>query len=147
MPISDSSQLVAAARDIAIRAHAGQTDKAGHDYIHHPERVAYAVARTADPVVVAVAWLHDVLEDCEGYEAEIQALLPTDGWEALNKLTRRDGQSDADYYAAIHDDVIARVVKIADIGDNSDPGRLSLLPKDVADRLRRKYRKALAALV
>lgn len=58
-----SDDIVSRAKDLAIRAHADQVDKAGRPYIEHVARVAAAVSD--DPVAEAVAWLHDVLEDCE----------------------------------------------------------------------------------
>ncbi len=55
---------IAAAEQVAATTHAGQTDKAGHPYLDHPRRVATRVATiTNDPDAVAVAWLHDVVED------------------------------------------------------------------------------------
>ena len=61
------STLKDRARDIATRAHRGQTDKTGADYIDHPRRVAertrhYAAADQQEAAQV-VAWLHDVVED------------------------------------------------------------------------------------
>ena len=61
------STLTDRARDIATRAHRGQTDKSDADYIDHPRRVAqrvrhYATADQQDAAQV-VAWLHDVVED------------------------------------------------------------------------------------
>ncbi|PGA49505.1 GTP pyrophosphokinase, partial [Bacillus thuringiensis] len=50
------------AHEIAKKAHAGQVDKAGIDYIKHPEAVASFV-NTAEEK--ATAYLHDVLEDTE----------------------------------------------------------------------------------
>jgi len=51
---------VARARMLALEAHAGQVDKAGHPYIGHVGRVAAAVR--GDDEAEAVAWLHDVIE-------------------------------------------------------------------------------------
>ena len=59
------NDLVERAKDLAHRAHAGQVDKAGRPYIEHVARVAARVAD--DPEAEAVAWLHDVLEDCPDY--------------------------------------------------------------------------------
>jgi (p)ppGpp synthase/HD superfamily hydrolase len=58
--------FVGIAEDIARRAHAGQVDKAGLDYITHPARVAAGVRlHGGKNEAVAAAWLHDVLEDCD----------------------------------------------------------------------------------
>lgn len=46
----------------AKKAHFGQVDKAGVDYIKHPETVASFVKTDEEK---AVAYLHDVIEDTE----------------------------------------------------------------------------------
>ena len=56
--------LPSTALTIATTAHAGQVDKAGVDYIHHPLAVAQAVEPFGQEAV-AVALLHDVIEDTE----------------------------------------------------------------------------------
>ncbi len=50
-----SDDIVSRAKALAVRAHAGQVDKAGRLYIEHVARVAAAVSD--DPVAEAVAWL------------------------------------------------------------------------------------------
>ena len=112
-------ELVARAQDIARRAHAGQTDKAGLPYIQHVARVAAAVAD--DPQAESVAWLHDVLEDCSdwvrAHEAEFTAF-PGHILDAVQLLTRSTETPDAAYYAGIRDNRLALRVKLADIADN-----------------------------
>lgn len=65
---------VAAARELAVRWHAGQVRKySGDPYTVHCERVAVLTAMVCPvPAVVAAAWLHDALEDTECPEREIQ---------------------------------------------------------------------------
>jgi hypothetical protein len=65
---------------------------------------------------------------------------------ALLDLNRNNWDSDEAYYAAIKRNPLALKVKLADIADNADEARLALLPPNTADRLRRKYAKALEAL-
>ena len=57
--------LVLRAAALAVRAHAGQRRKyAPEPYVNHPARVAALVTvRHPDPVLIAAAWLHDVVED------------------------------------------------------------------------------------
>ena len=50
------------ALQIAIKAHKGQKDKSGREYIMHPIRVA---ERCKDPRAKIVALLHDVIEDTD----------------------------------------------------------------------------------
>ena len=70
------ADLVARARAYAVAAHHGQVRRyTGEPYIVHPARVAAAVAgETANPAVVAAAWLHDVPEDTGTGPEELNAL-------------------------------------------------------------------------
>lgn len=136
--------LVERAKELAHRAHAGQVDKAGRPYIEHVARVAAAVAD--DPEAEAVAWLHDVLEDCAGYSSKIDMSYPLTVRKAVVCVTRYPHDTPRAYYASIRSDPLALRVKLADIADNADESRLALLDPKTAERLRRKYAKALAAL-
>lgn len=135
--------IVEAAKDLATRAHAGQVDKAGRPYIEHVARVAAAVSD--DPEAEAVAWLHDVLEDCPAFANEFWGM-PARVTKYVHYLTRVPGWPTRNYYERISEHPIALRVKMADIADNADEARLELLPPDVASRLRRKYAKARKAL-
>ena len=139
------TDLVSRARDLAYRAHAGQVDKAGRPYIEHVARVAAAVSD--DPIAEAVAWLHDVLEDCPDPDVfnEVSEF-PEDIFWAVWTLTRPKDDGSDRYYVYVQLDPLALRVKLADIADNADEARLALLDKATADRLRRKYAKAQAAL-
>lgn len=55
----DTSQVIKA-HEVAKKAHFGQIDRAGIDYIKHPETVASFVTTDEEK---AVAYLHDVIED------------------------------------------------------------------------------------
>lgn len=139
--------LVERAKELAHRAHAGQVDKAGRPYIEHVARVAAAVAD--DPEAEAVAWLHDVLEDCPHYHDEVSDSFPMHILLPVNRITRWNwikGDSLPLHYADIRSNPIALRVKLADIADNADEARLALLDDKTAARLRRKYAKARQAL-
>lgn len=131
-----------AAETIATKAHLGQFDKAGLPYITHPSRVASRVAAShglSDPAV-AVAWLHDVVEDTAVSLEELTALGLSDAQRAaLSALTHLSGESRLEYLERVAASEIATRVKFADIADNSDPARLGLLDESVAARLRAKY--------
>ena len=136
--------IVAQAKELAYRAHAGQVDKAGRPYIEHVARVASRVAD--DPEAEAVAWLHDVLEDCaEAFQIELVETMPDNVMLACMRLDRT-GKWDDIYYLQLRHNPIALRVKLADIADNADESRLALLDETTAARLRKKYAKALAAL-
>lgn len=61
---------------------------------------------------------------------------------AVVLLTRRGTEPDV-YYRGIRIDRLALRVKLADIADNADEARLSLLDSGLAARLREKYTAAL----
>lgn len=137
--------LAERAKELAHRAHAGQVDKAGRPYIEHVARVAAAVAD--DPEAEAVAWLHDVLEDCGAeFRNELLNIRPDRIFWAVHHLTRWPGKSAGYYYARVRTDPLALRVKLADIADNANEERLALLDGKTADRLRRKYAKAIKSL-
>jgi (p)ppGpp synthase/HD superfamily hydrolase len=139
------NELVERAKALAYRAHAGQVDKAGRPYIENVARVAAAVSD--DPEAEAVAWLHDVLEDAPEYGKQVIDLIPASPmWRAILCLTRAKWMTPDMYYHEIRTSYLARKVKLADIADNSDEFRLALLDEKTANRLRRKYKKALEAL-
>ncbi len=150
---------IARARRLAVPAHAGQPDKSGAPYWRHPMRVARNVQilyPDAPDEAVAVAWLHDVLEDTEWTEDALRKM----GFsheevdpkvdpvaDAVLLLTRTKSVPDDAYYAAIRSaGGLALKVKHADITDNLDEERLSLLAPELAAKLRAKYAKALDAL-
>lgn len=66
-----SGNKIIQAAQFAAQAHQGQARKyTGRPYIEHPGRVAARVMvlrDVAEPVVCA-AWMHDVLEDCPGFD-------------------------------------------------------------------------------
>ncbi len=140
----DWSKYLDRAKAIAHEAHAGQADKAGEPYINHVARVAAAVSD--DPLAECVAWLHDVQEDSPDVWESIAYTLPYDITGPVNWLTRVRGERADNYYRQISQRPVCFRVKLADIADNSDPERLAKLDTKTADRLRRKYAKALRLL-
>jgi (p)ppGpp synthase/HD superfamily hydrolase len=137
---------VAAAKAIATVAHRNQTDKIGVAYIEHPRRVAAGLA-VKDPQHVAVAWLHDVIEDYGVTASDlIAAGISQEVVDAVVLLTRtRENKGDG-YYTAIRNNPIALAVKLADIKDNTDPARTARLDADIRARLSDKYERALQLL-
>jgi (p)ppGpp synthase/HD superfamily hydrolase len=61
---AEDSSLVARARELAVRAHAGQR-YGQHGYVVHLQAVHDVLVRfgISDENVLAASWLHDVLED------------------------------------------------------------------------------------
>lgn len=133
--------VVDRAKTLAHRAHVHQVDKAGRPYIEHVARVAAAC--TDDPAAEAVAWLHDAAEDHPDIYPQIVDAMPLRVVVALDLLDRN---VEGDYYGRIRANPLALRVKLADLADNADEARLSLLDEATAARLRTKYAEALAAL-
>lgn len=132
--------LAGLAERIAREAHTGQLDKIGHPYIEHPERVAARVA--GDDVLVAIAWLHDVVEDTSVTLTDLEALFPREVIEGVDALTKRPGETRLEYYARVRSNPRARKVKDADIDDNTDPARTARLDPATRERLAVKYATA-----
>ncbi len=130
--------------EIAAKAHAGQLDKAGQVYILHPIRVMM-MGRTDEERIVGV--LHDVIEDCPDWSREqlLQAGFTEQVLDALDAVTKREGESYEDFVLRAGQNSIARNVKLADLRDNSDLSRLpSPTPKDY--QRTEKYQRAIAVL-
>lgn len=131
------------AHEVAKKAHLGQTDRAGIDYIKHPEAVASFVTTDEEK---AVAYLHDVIEDTsltlldleeEGFSKKII--------EAVDILTKKKEQDYQSYLKLVKTNELARVVKLADLRHNSDLNRLKKIsPKDI--KRREKYLSAIKFL-
>ena len=133
---------------IAAEAHAGQVDKAGSCYILHPIRVMLRVS-TLEEQIVAV--LHDVCEDCPEWSLE---RIRSEGYsesiiEALGSVTKRkDEEGEEGYFNFVRraaSNRIGRRVKLADLEDNSDLGRISNPTQRDYDRVER-YQRAIALL-
>ena len=115
-PDLSPDQIFVRAVRIATNAHRGQTGKDGRPYIEHCERVAMRV----DPALRPIAYLHDVVEKSEGWTIE---RLRLDGFpevmiEAVDALTRRDGEDEEVFVARAAANPLALPVKRADLEDN-----------------------------
>jgi len=107
----DDDELITKALVHASRAHRGQRDKRGRPYIKHVTEVSAAVDHEGTyPIVVAL--LHDVLEDTE--DTDLSAY-PTQIQEAIHAITRKVGETYADYIERVAKNPLARLVKLADL--------------------------------
>lgn len=128
---------------IAKKAHAGQVDKAGADYIQHPLYVASQVMTEQEK---AVALLHDVIEDSDVTADDLlKAGLPNEVVTAIQILTKKKGQSYQEYLEKVKSNNLARVVKLADLKHNSDLSRLKSVTNTDYDRVE-KYKNAIRYL-
>lgn len=127
------------ALEIARKAHVGQVDKAGVDYINHPETVASFVKSAEEK---ATAYLYDVLEDTKITVNDLKnARIPDNVIEAVQVLTKDRNTPYFDYLRQVKASPYARIVKLADLKHNSDFSRLlSITDKDL-ERLE-KYKQA-----
>lgn len=133
----------ALALEIATRAHHGQVDKLGNDYINHPTRIAAKFVD--DPDLQSISFLHDVLEDSEVTEEELRELFSARVVDAVVAMTKMDGQSDHDYLKQVKTNEMALAVKLVDLEDNVS--RLDQLTDSVTKvRLTEKYQNALRLL-
>lgn len=114
------------------------------DSVHCGDRACCSPATRPCPdceIAVSAAWLHDVIEDQPSYSALVHSF-PALIWHAVVDLTRDDKPVDY-YYQRIRRNPVALRVKLADVRDNSDTYRLAKLDTATADRLRKKYAKAI----
>ena len=137
------TQTLERAIAIAATAHAGQVDKGGAPYILHPLKVMLRMT-TLEERIVAV--LHDVVEDCEinlddlrkeGFSEEVLT--------AIQSVTKVPGESYEDFVERAAQNPIGRVVKLADLEENSDLSRIASPSWDDLERVE-KYRRAIARL-
>ena len=110
--------------EIAEKAHAGQVDKAGADYIFHPMTLASNCGEDISAVIVAL--LHDVAEDTNLTLEYLQKNVPLTDEEltALKLLTHDKNIPYPDYIKEIKKNPIAKKVKLCDLEHNLDFSRL-----------------------
>ena len=131
--------------EIATKAHAGQFDKGGKEYIGHPLRVM-EMGKTEAEKIVGV--LHDVIEDTsitseylseEGFSKEIL--------DALLCVTKLSNKEDYDHFISrVMTNPLAVKVKINDLKNNMDITRLIRVTEKDLVRIR-KYQKAYNRLM
>ena len=137
------SQSLEHAIAIAAAAHEGQVDKGGAPYILHPLKVMLRV-NTLEERIVAV--LHDVVEDCgisfddlrnEGFSETVLM--------AIASVTKVPDESYEEFVERVAQNPIGRVVKLADLEENSDLSRIAEPSWEDLERVE-KYRRAIGVL-
>ena len=130
---------------IAMIAHMDQTDKLNIPYILHPLSVMNSVEGMEHK---ATAILHDVVEDSDYTIPMLRNMgIPVVVVDAVDCITKRDGEDYFVYLARVKSNPIALVVKLADIYHNTNPKRLGKLGGTQSARLCTKYAKALKYLL
>ena len=128
---------------IAIRAHEGQKDKSGREYVMHPIRVA---ERCKDPKAKIVALLHDTIEDTVVTAEYLRSQgFPEEIIEGVLSVTKQEGEEGEenyeDFVLRAAKNPLGKEVKLADLEDNMDIRRLKNITDDDVTRLR-KYLRA-----
>ena len=128
---------------IAIRAHEGQKDKSGREYVTHPIRVA---ERCKDPRAKIVALLHDTIEDTVVTAEFLRSQgFPEEIIEGVLSVTKQEGEEGEenyeDFVLRAAKNPLGKEVKLADLEDNMDIRRLKNITDDDVTRLR-KYLRA-----
>ncbi len=120
---------------LATEAHKGQFDKSGVAYILHPLRIMHLMHTETEKIVGV---LHDIIEDTpitlqdlkeKGYSQEVI--------DALDHLTKREGEKYGDFIKRCRGNLIALKVKIADLEDNMDIRRMDMVLDRDLERLNR----------
>ena len=135
------------AQEIAAKAHKGQVDKSGKDYINHPRRVAERLLNEPEDVQV-VAWLHDVVEDTDVTMEELEKIFNKNVIDALKLLTHNKSVPYMEYVEKISYNEKAKKVKMSDLIDNMNLSRLDMknITNEDLDRVE-KYLKAYRFLL
>jgi (p)ppGpp synthase/HD superfamily hydrolase len=125
---------------LAVQIHSGHADRGGRPYLLHVLQVVSACRDDLDAAVVAA--LHDVVEDSNLTLRELreQGFSPAIV-DAVDALTRRDGEAYEDAIERAARNPLARKVKVADLESNLDVRRLSQVTASDIGRLER-YTKA-----
>lgn len=104
------------AASVSIGSHGDQKRRGGENYWKHPNRVAQ---RVKSPEEKQVAYLHDVIEDTETTLEDLKKYgFNNKILEAIDILTKRNGQEYSEYLKKVKQNKLARSVKIADMLDN-----------------------------
>lgn len=128
----DDAMYVNAANLMFMLQH-GQKDKAGMDYYFHPMRVSMKCNLIESKTV---ALLHDIVEDTTmTFEKLRIALFTEEIIEGVRAVTRKEGESYADFIERASKNEIGHEVKINDLEDNMNITRLSNLTEKDWHRL------------
>jgi len=125
---------------IAYNAHKNQyRNQSNVPYITHSLRVSYAFN---DDFKKTIAILHDVVEDTTITLDDLKKIFPKRIVDAIDSLSKRDGEKHFDYINRLLKNKDAIEIKIVDVMDNlSDT--LCVVSKSMSDR----YNKTLGMLI
>jgi (p)ppGpp synthase/HD superfamily hydrolase len=136
---------LARAISLAAQEFDGRVDQGKQPYILHCLRVMNNL-HTRDQELQAIAVLHDYAEDNSFFDIEESlAFLRDQGFSeriirAVDLLSHRENVSYDEYIKALAHNEDARLVKLADLKDNSNITRLKGLRKKDLDRMEKYHR-------
>lgn len=123
-----SPELIALAKEVAIKAHKGQVRKFTQEpYINHPRRVSENVLEYIKDKIMyyhptvyeTVAWLHDAVEDSDLTIRELYAMgFPIHVVLGVESVTKIPGENYFNFIKRCMDNKVGIFVKIADLTDN-----------------------------
>ena len=127
------------AERLAREAHAAQVDKANQPYTEHLQRVA---AHAANDGELAVAWLHDIIEDTSWDALELAAAGIDEGIiDDVVHLSRKPEETYVRYIDRIRKSGSKRAlaVKLADLSDHLDK-RPNVINRGLRERYQRAFK-------
>ncbi len=123
---------------LAVNAHRGQKDRNARPYILHPLTL---MMKMDTEVEMMTAVLHDVVEDTDRTLADLKkAGFPSEVIEAVDALSKREGETYDAYIERLSRNPLAVKVKVADLVDNMRLTRMIEVTEDDAARLSRYLR-------
>ena len=130
---------------LVFEAHDGQVDLAGVNYLHHLTTVANIVkGQFDDENIIAVAYLHDILEDTKVDESQLRNHFSRAIVESVKVLTKPKYENYQAYLERVKSNEWARVVKLADLKHNSELSRIT--NRKITQQDKRRVEKYQAAM-
>lgn len=121
----DTTKVLSEAILISCQGHYGQYDKGGNPYILHPMQVMRSLQFLGDFEVMAMAILHDVIEDTDMTYEELRKRGMTERViDGVRRLTKVPGESQDEYLEKVKGSRDSIMVKMADLRHNSDLTRM-----------------------
>lgn len=127
--------LIKKAADYAYKVHSGQLREGGEPFFNHVYRVAQKVSQ--NPIEVAAAYLHDVVEDRRARPEDILFVFGQEVYDLVMLLTRNHEETYKDYIKRIIDsgNTTAMRIKLADNEDNLSSCEPDIFPPELEKRL------------
>lgn len=123
---------------LAVKAHHGQKDKLGKEYILHP---LWVMNHIDGDYLKKIAVLHDLVEDTDISLTDLYEMgYPSEIVEAIDALTKRPGEDLHAYLDRVMSNPLALPVKKVDTMHNTLDERMKCLPEAERKRLIEKYK-------